>query len=284
MPPIAVITDTDASIPLALAEKHKIVQVPITVQFGNESFRAVYDIDDATTFSRIDQDGKLPTTAAPSPGQFVDAFKNAFDSGAKTILCLTVSSGVSATYTSARQACEFFPGKDIQVVDTRSLCIEQGFMVLAAAEAVAKGASVKEAIAAAESSRERSHLFAALSTLKYLAMSGRVGYLTAGIASVLEVKPILTIRDGKLDMLERVRTQGKAWKRVIELAANAAAGKPIERMALLHVNACEAARRFEVELRSVLPCPKGCVYVELTPGLSVHAGAGLVGVALVTAE
>ena len=200
------------------------------------------------------------------------------------MLCFTVSSEVSATFASARQACELFPGKDIRVIDTRSLCIGQGFMVLAAAEAVAKGASAEKAIAAAEGTRDRGHLFAALSTLKYLAMSGRVGQIAAGIAGVLDVKPILTIRDGKLDMLERVRTQRKAWGRLVELSVNAAAGQEIERMAILHVNALGAARRFEGELRSVLPCPKECMYVELTPGLSVHAGAGLVGTAFVTAQ
>jgi DegV family protein with EDD domain len=190
MPPIAIVTDTDASLPLAVAEKYGIAQVPITVQFGEESFRAVYDIDDANTFARIDKISKLPTTSAPSPGQFNEAFKAAFESGAQTVLCFTVSSEVSATYSSALQACELFPGKDIRVVDTRSLSIGQGFMVLAAAEAIAGGASAEVALAAAESTRERTHLFAALSTLKYLAMSGRVGHLAAGIASVLEVKPI----------------------------------------------------------------------------------------------
>ena len=284
MPRIAIITDTDASLPLAVAEKYGIVQVPITIQFGEESFRAVYDIDDATTFARIDKTSKLPTTSAPSPGQFNEAFKSAFDSGAQTVLCFTVSSEVSATYSSARQACELSPGKDIQVVDTRSLSIGQGFMVLAAAEALAAGASAEAALAAAEATRQRSHLFVALSTLKYLAMSGRVGHLAAGLAGMLDVKPILTICDGKLDMLERVRTQSKAWDRVVELAQCAAAGKQIERLALLHVNAYQAAKQFEAGLRSALPCPKDCLYVELTPGLSVHSGAGLVGTAFVTAE
>ncbi len=91
MPPIAVITDTDSSLPLDLAKKYNIVQIPIIVQFGEESFRDVYDIDNAAVFSRVDREGKLPTTAAPSPGNFVEAFKSAFDSGADQILCLTIS-------------------------------------------------------------------------------------------------------------------------------------------------------------------------------------------------
>jgi DegV family protein with EDD domain len=278
---IAVITDTDASLPLEVAAKYHIQQVPITVQFGEESLRAVYDIDDAGTFQRIDQMGKLPTTSAPSPGQFAEAFRAAFDSGAGTILCFTVSGQVSATHAAALNALGMFPGKDIRVIDSQSLTMAQGWMVLAAAEAAAAGASAEQAIAEAEDVRKRTHLYAALATLKYLAMSGRVGQLTAGIANMLSVKPILTIRDGKLDLLERVRTQTKAWERTIELTAQAAAGRPIERLSIVHVDALEAARRFEVQLRAALPCPEEAVYAGLTPGLSVHSGAGLVGAVII---
>jgi DegV family protein with EDD domain len=282
MPRIALITDTDACLPLELAKKHDITQVPVIVQFGEQSFRAVYDIDDAQTFARIDKESKLPTTSAPSPGQFAEAYQAAFDKDYDAIICFTVSSEVSATYSSALNAAALFPGKDITVVDTKSLAIPQGFMVLAAAEALENGMPKGNAIAIAKDVGERTHLFAALSTLKYLALSGRVGYLTAGLANVIDLKPILTIRNGKLEMLERVRTQNKALGRVIELIVETAAGNPIERMALAHVNALDAAKELETRLRSYLPCPDEILYTELTPGLSVHAGAGLVGVMIVT--
>jgi DegV family protein with EDD domain len=284
MPPIAIITDTDASLPLDLARKHNIVQVPITIQFGDDSYRDVYDIDNPAIFSRIDKSGKFPTTAAPSPGQFAEAFKSAFEAGAGSILCFNVSSEVSATFSSARAAAEMFPGQDIRVIDTRNLSLGQGFMVLAAAEAVAGGASVEEAIAAAEDTGKRAHLFASLATLKYLAMSGRVGHLAAGLAGLMDVKPILTVKDGKLQMLERVRTQSKSWARAVEVANEANGGNRIERLAILHVNALEAARQFEGLVRAALPCPADIVYADMNPGLSIHSGSGMVGVTFVTAK
>jgi DegV family protein with EDD domain len=284
MPKTAVITDTDASLPLELAKKHGIIQVPIMVQFGDESFRSDYDIDDAQTFACVDKSGKLPTTSAPSPGQFVEAYKAAFNAGYDEILCFTVSSEVSATYIAARNAAELFPDKEIRVIDTQTLAVCQGFMVLAAAKALEKGLPKENAIAVAQDVGKRSSLFAALSTVKYLAMSGRVGYLAAGFASLLEVKPILTVRNGKLDMLERVRTQNKAWERVVELTVEKAAGNLIEQMAIVHVCAPDAAKKLEEQLRSYLPCPDEILFTELTPGLSVHSGAGLVGVGIVVSE
>lgn len=281
MPKTAIITDSDASLPLELAQKFDIVQVPIMVQFGDESFRAVYDINDEQTFARIDKTGKLPTTSAPSPGQFAEAYKQAFDSGYDEIICFTVSSQISATYSAALTAADMFSGKEITVIDTETLTVCQGFAALGAAQAIRKGVPKENAILYAKDIARRSSLFAALSTVKYLAMSGRVGYLAAGLANLLDVKPIVTVRNGKLDLLERVRTQSKAWERVVELSVQKAAGSVIEQMAIAHVCAPEAAKEFETMLRSYLPCPDEILYTELTPGLSVHAGAGLVGIAMV---
>jgi len=284
MSSIAIITDTDASLPADVAARHGIRQVPITVHFGEETLRSEVDIDDVELFARVDREGKLPTTSAPAPGAFAEAYRAAFADGADALICLCVSAEVSATYTAAVAARDMLPERDITVVDSQSISMGQGFMALAAAEAARAGASREEILSRAVAVRERTCLYAALSTLKYLAMSGRVGHLTAGMAGLLNIKPILTLRDGKLDLLERVRTRRKAWSRAIDLTAQALDGRQVERMAVLHVAAPERAEQFEQQLCARLACPEDILIANITAGLSVHTGAGLVGVAAVAAE
>ncbi len=281
MSAISIITDTDASLPADQVSRYGIRQVPILVHFGEETLKTGEEIDDATLFARVDREGVLPTTSAPSPGQFAEAYQAAFDSGAEQVICFCVSGAVSATHGAAIVARDMFPERDITVVDTRTLSMAQGFMVLAAAEAAVAGEPVDKIIAHAEDVGRRTHLYAALSTLKYLAMSGRVGHLTAGMATLLNVRPILTVRDGTLDLLERVRTQKKAWARTIDLISEALDGRPAERMAILHIAVPDEARQFEEQLRASLPCSDEILMAEMTPGLSVHGGAGLVGVVAV---
>jgi len=282
MSKIAIITDTDSSLPQTIAEQYGIQQVPITVHFGDEVLETGRDINDSALFDRIDRDGKLPTTAAPAPGKFVQAYEAAFADGADEVVCLTVSSEVSATYAAAVTAADTLPERKITVVDTHSLSIGQGFQVLAAADAARAGKPVQEVIAAARGVETNTYFYAALSTLKYLAMSGRVGHLAAGMASLLNIKPVLTIQNGKLEMVGKIRTRKKAWAHTIQLAAASIDGMPVKKMAVVHVAAADAAREFETLLRKKLDCPDEILLVELTPGLSVHSGAGLVGVGLVT--
>lgn len=278
---IAIVTDTDSSLPAEIAAQYNIRQVPINIYFGEEEYQAAVNIDDAQVFVKIDQVGALPTTSAPTPGQFTQAYQAAFDAGARSVICFCVSAAVSATYAAAVTAKELMLDRDITVVDSRTLSMGQGLMVLAAAEAAQRGASKQEVLACAESVRERSHLYASLATLKYLAMSGRVGHIAAGMANLLNIKPVLTIQEGKLDMLEKVRTQKKAWARVIELTVESLGGRAIERMAIIHVNAPEKAREFEALLRATVDCPDEVITAEFTPGLSIHSGTGVVGVVVV---
>lgn len=276
---IAIISDTDTSLPLESLEKFGIFQVPITIHFGEDVLKACSEITDQGLVDRVERDGILPTTAAPSPGAFSEAYQQAFDRGAQEIICLTVSSGMSATFQSAMSAKELHPDQKITVFDTESISMGQGFMVLEAARLAKEGRNTEEILKAVVDVRERTHLYAALDTLKFMALSGRVGHLTAEMANVLNIKPILTILDGKLDLLEKVRTKKKAWSRVLELSIESLGDKQIEHIYILHVAARQMAEEFEQLLRSALPCPEVIPVTGLTPGLSVHTGAGLVGVA-----
>ena len=282
MKKIAVITDTDSSLPGDIAARYGIRQVPITIHFDSEVYSTSVDIDDAGVFEKIDRLKKLPTTSAPSPGAFAAAYEEAFQAGADSIVCICVSSKISATYNSALNACESFPGREIRVVDSMSLSMGQGFMVLAAVEAAQAGASIDQVVASALDIGQRVHLYAVLSTLKYLALSGRVSKIVAGIADTINIKPILTIKEGKLELLERVRTSKKAIDRLMELTRQSVNGQAIERAAVIHVTHPQGASDLQQILCRQLPCPDQVITAEFSAGLSVHAGSGVVGLVVVS--
>jgi DegV family protein with EDD domain len=189
---------------------------------------------------------------------------------------------MSATIKSAQTAAQELSHYDIHVIDSNTLSMAQGYMVLAAAEAARKGASLEAVIQAAEDVKGRVYLYGALSTLKYLSMSGRVSHIAAGMAGMLNIKPILSVQNGKLAMLEKVRTRSKSWARMIELVQADIGTHAIQKACILHVNDESSAQSFAVLLRDSLACPAELPLVDINPGLSVHTGAGLVGVCLVT--
>ena len=280
---ISIITDTDSSLPAAVAEKYGIRQVPITIQFDDRrSYATGVDIDDRLLFEEIDRQKKLPTTAAPTPGAFANAFEEAFHDGAEAVICICVSSKVSATYSSALAAAEMFPNKDVTIIDSLNLSMGQAFMAMEAVEAVRQGAGKAEAVVKAIEAGRRVHTYVLLATLKYLAMGGRVGKLAAGMGDTFNIRPILTVKEGRLDLLERIRTSKKAIDRLLELTSQAVGGKSIQRMAFLHVNNLKGANAFQSQLGELVDFPPEVLTAELTPGLSVHGGAGAVGVAVLT--
>ncbi len=279
-----IITDSDSSLPLEISNKLGIQQVPIAIHFNEKTMISGIDINDQQLFEIIDHEKKIPTTSAPSPQEFINAFQTAFDEGADTIICVCVSSEISATYQSALNAKEYFEDKDIEIIDSKTLTMAQGFMVLAAAEAASAGLPKDEIIRTIHAVGERSFIYGALPTLKYLAMGGRVGKLAAGMADTLNIKPILTVQNGKLDMLEKVRTQKKALKHIIDLSVKRLDGKKMERLAVIHVNAPLEAQKLLDELCERINCPTDAFIAEFTPGLSVHAGAGLIGIIVIMEE
>ncbi len=279
---IAVVTDTDSSLSNQTASNFNIYHVPISIHFGDEIMKSNEDIDDSTLVARIESDGVLPSTSAPAPGEFSAAFEKALQDGADEILCLTVSGEVSATYKAALTAKEMMGDKKITVFDTWSVSMGQGFMAIKAAQMAREDYSIEKILEEIIKVRENTHLFASLATLKYMAMSGRVGAISAEMAKMLSIKPILTVKDGKLDLLEKIRTQRKAWQRLIELSKARLEGKELGDIYLIHVAAEKEILEFEGLLREQFPCPENLPVTGLSPGLAVHTGPGLVGLAFVT--
>ena len=168
------------------------------------------------------------------------------------------------------------------MVDSRNVSMAQAFMVLDGAEAALKNGSAAEVAALVEESGKKMHTYALLASLKYLALSGRVGRLAAGLADTFSIKPILTVKDGKLDLLERIRTHKKALERVLALLGEDLQGKKIRRAAVVHMNDRAGADEMVSLLRAAFACPEEIILAEYTPGLSVHIGPGVVGVAVET--
>lgn len=282
MTKISIITDTDSSLPEKMAAEYGILQVPISIHMGDDLSGSDHTITNAELFAKVDEMGKLPTTAAPTPGIFVEYFKRVFaEQKPDTLIYYAISGEMSATIKSAQIAADDLKDYDIRVIDSNTLSMAQGYMVLAAAEAAKQGKSIEEVMKIAEKVRENTVLYGALATLKYLSMSGRVSHVAAGMAGMLDIKPILSVQNGKLDMLEKIRTRKKSWSRMIELVTADVGERSIVHACVLHVNAEDAAKEFDEMLRAALSYPKDVSLVDFNPGLAVHTGAGLVGTCMV---
>jgi len=284
MPKTAIVTDTNSSLSKSLCESLGILQVPIHIMFGEETYLTGENIGDEKLFKMIDERQILPTTAAPSPGAFQKAFQEAFDQGADEIVCICCSSKVSATYDAANMAAADFPGKKIGIIDSLQLTLAEGFQVLKAVELAAEGASADEIMVQIEEMKPRVHVYGALPTLKYLVMGGRIGKLSAGMAETFNIKPIMTNIEGKLASLEKVRTWRKARARLVDIAVEKAKDTKIIQLGLFHVNNVEGVMELYEDLAKVLPLPEEYLLEEFTPGLSVHAGSGVIGYVLVTED
>jgi DegV family protein with EDD domain len=235
MPGIRVVTDSSCDLPPALAEQHRIEIVPLTVRFGEEEFVDRRDLTPSQFWQRVAASPVLPETAAPAPGAFEEAYRKAADEGCDGIVAITLSGDLSATYQSAEVAAKALEGEvEIRVVDSRSLTLALGMMCVTAAQLAERGASLDEVATAVEDVKSRTRILAALDTLENLKKGGRIGGAQAMLGTMLSIKPVIQIVNGKVEQESKQRTRSKSIRYLAEKVAEAG---PIEQLAVLHGDA-----------------------------------------------
>ena len=228
---VAVVTDSTADLAPDVAAAHGISVVPLVVRFGTQEYRTGVDLSTEQFWARMLTPGTaIPSTAAPSPGDFITAFRSAFAEGAEAIVCPVVGATISGTIKSATIAARELPGQEIHVIDTASTSMATGLPALLAAEAAATGASGEEVADAVRRRLPDIDLYVAVDSLEYLHKNGRLSMGATMVGTMLSIKPIITVRDGVIGMAERVRTRSKARERAIQLITE----RPIERLAIMH--------------------------------------------------
>ena len=276
---IRVVTDSTCDLPASTVEKYGIKVIPLYINVGEQEYLDGIDITREEFYTRLPDFPTHPTTAVPSPLKFKAIYDALAEEGATEIISIHISESLSAMVNVARAAAQETISAAIHVIDGGQLSLGTGFLVEKAAELASKGLRLKEILEALNSQIKRSHVFAALDTLEFLKRSGRMNRWVSNIGSLLQIKPILTMHDGKPGN-EKVRTRERAMKRVVEMLG--AVGR-IERVALVHTNAPE--RIAELRKMAAHLLPQGDIPVEdITPVIGAHIGPGAAGFAVVTAE
>jgi len=277
MTKIAIITDSTAYIPDDLLKKYPIWVAPQVLIFGDKSFEDGVDIQPEEFYNRLQTESVNPSTSQVTPASFNRIFSELVPQEYE-ILCVLVSDKLSGTIDSATQAREGFPNAKIEIVNSNSITMALGFQALAAARAAAEGADLAECKAVAERSRDLTGVVFAVATLEFLHRGGRIGGGARFLGTALNLKPILEIRDGRVEALERVRTRKKSLARLIELVEERTEGQSPIRIATLHANAPEEAKLLLEEASKRVGAVEE-VFSEVSPVVGTHAGPGVVGLA-----
>lgn len=274
---IQLVTDSAANIPEELLRRFDVAVVPIRVRFGDESFREGIDLSTAEFFERLETSDDLPTTTPPPPEDFVTVYQSALDTN-REIVSLHLSGDLGGTYESAVQATSQFKDAPISVVDTRLVSSGQALMVVAAARAVQAGLDREDIVTQIKYLRRRTSLLFVLDTLEYLRRGGRIGRAGAFLGTMLRIKPVLQIRDGIIEPVDRISGRKRALERLIDIVYERYGGGSVwvgigdvaaEADAAMLREATTEQLEVEYSLQS-----------SIGPVVATHAGPGTVGVAV----
>lgn len=243
------------------------------LRFGDEVDRDEGEAGSADFYARLVRGRAVASTSSPSPGDFLASYERAGD---PDIVCVTVSAAMSAGNHEAKLAAERFGGR-VEVVDSKSASMAEGFCAIEAARAAAAGASLDDAASRARDIADRTTLLATVETFEYLKRSGRVTKLQAYAATMLDIKPVFVFRGGDVSPVARTRTKRRAVARVLEETLEAIDARPAH-LAVVHAAAREDAERLAEAIRAAADVVE-CHVVEVTPVIGAHTGPGLVGTA-----
>lgn len=271
-----IVTDSTCDLPIDVIDRYGIRVVPLYINIGKQGFLDGIDITREEFYKRLPSFPVHPTTAAPSPQKFRAIYDALADEGATQVLSIHISSALSEVFSMAKIAAQETTSLAVTAFDSRQLSLGTGFLVETAARLAELGRSLNEILDALNQQIKRSHVFAALDTLEFLKRSGRMNRVVVGLGSLLQIKPILTMYDGKPGA-ERVRTRERATERVIEMLRSV--GK-LARAAIVHTHATE--RVAELREKAAQWLPEGEILsVDITPVIGAHIGPGAAGFALI---
>lgn len=273
---VKVVTDSTADLPPTLAKELGITVIPLNVLFGTEVYRDGVDISGDEFYQKLMASPRLPTTSQPSVGSFLELYQE-LGQTADEVVSVHISSKLSGTLNSAAQAREQYRGAcRIEVVDSQQACMGLGLVAVAASRAAQQGASLDEVVRETHQAISQVRFFGLLDTLEYLEKGGRIGKAQAFVGSLLHIKPLLMIRDGECQPMERARTRGKGRERICELAQE---HMPLGDLAVVYTTMREEAEALAQRLQPCLPEAE-VILSQIGPVVGTYLGPGVLGVAL----
>jgi DegV family protein with EDD domain len=273
---VAVVVDSTSYIPPALVEQYNIHVIPQILNWEGSSLRDDIDIKPDAFYERLSNAKEMPTTSQPSAGEFHEFFSKVAET-ADSIVAVLISKSLSGTQASAQAASDMMEDYPIEIVDSESAAMGLGYMALAAARAIENGADYKEAAEAARALVKKMRVLFVVDTLEFLHRGGRIGGAQRFIGSMLSIKPILHLVDGKIEPLASVRTKKKALAHLMDVAQTEMAGKSGIKAAVIHAAAEDDGKKLYQELKQALQ-PEEIHLVELSPVVGAHVGPKALGV------